>query len=52
VTITFGEPFMLELKPDGKRMTPDEAINVAMGRVAAMLPEEYRGTFGSNTETG
>lgn len=52
VTITFGEPFMLELKPDGKRMTPDEAINVAMGRVAAMLPEEYRGIFGSNTETG
>jgi 1-acyl-sn-glycerol-3-phosphate acyltransferase len=47
VTITFGEPFMLEPKADGKRMTPDEAIDVAMRRVAAMLPEEYRGIYGS-----
>ncbi|MDQ3655345.1 MAG: hypothetical protein M3457_09725, partial [Chloroflexota bacterium] len=41
-----GEPFMLELKPDGKRMSADEAVNIAMTRVAAMLPEEYRGIYG------
>ncbi len=52
VTITFGEPFMLETKPDGKRMTPEEAINVAMERVAALLPEEYRGIFGGDTRAG
>ena len=46
VTITFGEPFRLDLKPDGKRMSADEAANVAMERVAAMLPEEYRGIYG------
>ncbi len=47
VTITFGEPFRLELKPDGKRLTADEAVNLAMERVAAMLPEDYRGIYGS-----
>lgn len=46
VTIRFGEPFMLEPKADGKRMSPEEAINVAMERVAAMLPESYRGIYG------
>lgn len=48
VTITFGEPFMLELKPDGKRMSAEEAVNMAMERVAAMLPEEYRGIYGTH----
>jgi 1-acyl-sn-glycerol-3-phosphate acyltransferase len=50
VTITFGEPFMLESKPDGKRLTAEEAINVAMERVAAMLPEDYRGIYGNEDE--
>lgn len=45
VTITFGEPFMLEPKPDGKRMSADEAVNMSMERVATMLPEEYRGIY-------
>jgi 1-acyl-sn-glycerol-3-phosphate acyltransferase len=48
VTVTFGTPFMLEPKADGKRMSPEEAINLAMERVAEMLPEEYRGVFGSS----
>lgn len=52
VTITFGEPFMLEPKADGKRLTPDEAIDVAMRRVAAMLPEEYRGIYGASSVSG
>ncbi len=47
VTITFGEPFRLEPKPDGKRMTAVEAVNLAMQQVAAMLPEDYRGIYGS-----
>jgi 1-acyl-sn-glycerol-3-phosphate acyltransferase len=45
VTVTFGEPFVLEPNPDGKRMSPDEAINLAMARVAALLPESYRGIY-------
>jgi hypothetical protein len=49
VTITFGEPFTLELKEDGKRMTSEEAINLAMTRVAELLPESYRGIYGETT---
>ena len=45
VTVTFGEPFMLEPKADGKRMSPDEAINLAMTKVAELLPESYRGLY-------
>jgi 1-acyl-sn-glycerol-3-phosphate acyltransferase len=52
VTVTFGEPFRLELKPDGKRLTSEEAINLAMEKVAAMLPEEYRGIYGADRATG
>jgi 1-acyl-sn-glycerol-3-phosphate acyltransferase len=47
VTVTFGEPFRLEPKPDGKRLTSEEAINLAMSKVAEMLPEEYRGIYGA-----
>lgn len=46
VTITFGEPFELTPKADGARMSSAEAIDVAMARVAALLPEEYRGIYG------
>ncbi len=51
VTVTIGEPFTLPLKPDGKRLSSEEAINVAMERVAAMLPEQYRGIYGTNVDT-
>ena len=47
MTITFGEPFRLEPKADGSRLTPDEAIDRAMRAVAAMLPAEYRGIYAS-----
>lgn len=50
VTVTFGEPFRLEPKPDGKRLTSEEAINFAMTKVADMLPEEYRGIYGTENE--
>ncbi len=46
VTITFGEPFTIPTAPDGKRLSSEEAINLAMEKVAAMLPESYRGIFG------
>jgi hypothetical protein len=36
---------MLEPKADGKRMSPDEAINLAMTKVAELLPESYRGLY-------
>lgn len=49
VTVTFGEPFTLEPKEDGKRMTSEEAINLAMTRVAELLPESYRGVYGDAT---
>lgn len=48
VSITFGQPFVLQPKADGKRMTSEEAINVAMAHVAAMLPETYRGIYGTS----
>ncbi len=50
VTVTFGEPFRLEPKPDGKRMSPDEAINLAMTKVAELLPESYRGIYGTESD--
>ena len=49
-TVTFGEPFRLELKPDGKRLSPEEAINLAMSRVAELLPPSYRGIYGTESE--
>lgn len=49
VTITFGEPFTLEPREDGKRMTSEEAINLAMTRVAELLPESYRGIYGESS---
>lgn len=45
VSITFGEPFLVPTRPDGKRLTSEEAINLAMEKVAAMLPESYRGIY-------
>jgi 1-acyl-sn-glycerol-3-phosphate acyltransferase len=50
VTVTFGEPFRLEARADGKRMSPEEAINLAMVRVAELLPESYRGIYAAETD--
>lgn len=50
VIIIFGQPFTLAPKADGSRMSADEAIDVAMRRVAAMLPEQYRGIYADDAQ--
>jgi 1-acyl-sn-glycerol-3-phosphate acyltransferase len=48
VTVVFGEPFELpETTPDGKRLTPEAATDIMMEKIAALLPEDYRGFYGS-----
>lgn len=49
VAITFGEPFTLPHKEDGSRMGVAEATDYIMRRVAAMLPEQYRGIYSSSS---
>jgi len=47
VHITFGDPFLLpERNADGTPMTHQQSADHMMARVAAMLPEKYRGVFG------
>jgi 1-acyl-sn-glycerol-3-phosphate acyltransferase len=47
VQIVFGDPFMLpERNEDGTPMSHQQSADYMMGRVAAMLPEKYRGVFG------
>ena len=46
VHIEFGDPCLLpERNPDGTRMTHQQSADYMMARVAAMLPEKYRGVF-------
>lgn len=45
VTVRFGDPFRLPDIVDGKRVTADEATYVIMHRIAALLPERYRGVY-------
>jgi 1-acyl-sn-glycerol-3-phosphate acyltransferase len=49
VTVTFGEPFIVPERVDGRRVTPDEATRLLMVRVAELLPEQYRGVYSSDT---
>lgn len=44
--IIFGEPFVIPAQIDGKRVTSDQATEMMMRRIAAMLPESYRGVYG------
>jgi 1-acyl-sn-glycerol-3-phosphate acyltransferase len=47
VHIRFGDPFFLpERNPDGTPMSHQQSADHMMSRVAAMLPEKYRGVFG------
>lgn len=48
VRIEFGAPFTLPHREDGARLGVAEATDVIMRRVAAMLPEHYRGIYGSS----
>jgi 1-acyl-sn-glycerol-3-phosphate acyltransferase len=46
VTITFGKPFMVASKrPDGTRISHQEAADAIMVEIAALLPHEQRGAF-------
>ncbi len=46
VTITFGKPFMVASKrPDGTRISHQEATDAIMVEIAALLPDEQRGAF-------
>lgn len=47
VRIRIGEPFQLpETGANGKRLGADEATEIMMRRIAAMLPPDYRGAYG------
>lgn len=47
VHIVFGDPFQLpERNADGTPMDHQQSADYMMARVAAMLPERYRGVFG------
>ena len=47
VSITFGKPFtVLSKRPDGTRITREEASDAIMLAIAELLPEHQRGAFG------
>ena len=46
VTITFGKPFVVATRrPDGTRVSHDEASDAIMAAIAELLPERQRGEF-------
>lgn len=47
VRITFGEAFLIPEEIDGKRANATAATDYMMQKVAAMLPEAYRGIYGT-----
>lgn len=47
VRIVFGEPFLMPSEIDGKRTNAAAATEYMMQRVAALLPESYRGPYSS-----
>ena len=52
VNITYGEPMVLT--PKGKKITRediDEATDKVMRKIAEMLPPEYRGVYGSPSDS-
>jgi 1-acyl-sn-glycerol-3-phosphate acyltransferase len=46
VRIVVGEAFTLPRGDNGRRLSTDEATDVVMRRVAALLPAPYRGIYG------
>ena len=46
VLVRFGEPFYLPEQIDGKRVSAATATAYMMHKVAELLPEAYRGTYG------
>lgn len=45
VRIVFGDPFLIPSEIDGKRTSAAAATDYMMQRVAALLPNEYRGIY-------
>jgi 1-acyl-sn-glycerol-3-phosphate acyltransferase len=46
VTVTFGKPFLVATKrPDGTRISHEEASDAIMTAIAELLPPEQRGAF-------
>lgn len=45
VTVRFGEPFAIPYRVDGRRVTPAEATDAMMRRIANLLPERYHGAY-------
>jgi 1-acyl-sn-glycerol-3-phosphate acyltransferase len=46
VEVRFGEPFTIPRRhPDGRRVTNQEAADLIMSHIAALLPESYRGVY-------
>ena len=46
VQISFGRPFRIaERRPDGRRVTREEAADAIMLSIAELLPDGYRGSF-------
>jgi len=45
VTVSFGEPFRLERPEPMTARFAQESIDVVMRRIAALLPESYRGVY-------
>lgn len=48
VVVTFGEPFEIPATESGGRMNAEAATELMMRRVAALLPEQYRGVYGDS----
>ncbi len=47
VSVTFGKPFLVASKrPDGTRVSHQEAADAIMLEIAELLPPEQRGAFG------
>jgi 1-acyl-sn-glycerol-3-phosphate acyltransferase len=49
LSVTFGEPFALPMT-NADTQAAEEATDLMMRRVAALLPERYRGAYGAGTE--
>ncbi|HEU5434471.1 MAG TPA: lysophospholipid acyltransferase family protein [Thermomicrobiales bacterium] len=43
VVIRFGQPFTLEARTEGRRLTSAEATDEIMAAIGRLLPDEYRG---------
>ena len=52
VTMTFGEPFTLEKPARVNAEAAKAATQQIMERIAALLPPEYRGYYGSSPTQG